>query len=53
LRQAIPSLKSINITFSIGIAARPDERIADWDDMLEKVKRPLIGGKKQAGMLLF
>jgi hypothetical protein len=38
LGQAIPSLKSINITFSIGIAARPDERIADWDDMLENVE---------------
>jgi diguanylate cyclase (GGDEF)-like protein len=38
--------KTINITSSIGIATAPDERIADWVDMLDKVDKALYRGKE-------
>jgi diguanylate cyclase (GGDEF)-like protein len=38
--------KTINITSSIGIATAPDERIADWVDLLDKVDKALYTGKE-------
>ena len=38
--------KTINITSSIGIATVPDDPIADWVDMLDKVDKALHRGKE-------
>jgi diguanylate cyclase (GGDEF)-like protein len=38
--------KSINITSSIGLATVPDDRIADWVEMLDKVDKALYRGKE-------
>jgi diguanylate cyclase (GGDEF)-like protein len=38
--------KTINITSSIGLAAVPDDSIADWVDMLDKADKALYRGKE-------
>jgi len=37
--------KNISTTSSIGVATMPDDRIADWSDMLEKADTALYRGK--------
>ena len=43
--------KAINITCSIGIASAPDDRIADWNDLLDKADQALYREREQARML--
>jgi diguanylate cyclase (GGDEF)-like protein len=38
--------KVIQITCSIGIAVGPDDRISDWNDMLDKADKALYRGKE-------
>jgi len=37
--------KAFHITCSIGIASAPDDRIADWNDLLDKADQALYRGK--------
>jgi diguanylate cyclase (GGDEF)-like protein len=37
--------EDFNITCSIGIASAPDDRIADWNDLLDKADQALYMGK--------
>jgi diguanylate cyclase (GGDEF)-like protein len=37
--------ETLNITCSIGIASAPDDRIADWNDLLDKADQALYRGK--------
>jgi PleD family two-component response regulator len=38
--------KAFNVTCSIGIATAPDDRIADWNDLLDKADQALYRGKR-------
>ena len=39
--------KTFHITCSIGIASAPDNRIADWNDLLDKADQALYRGKER------
>ena len=42
-----------NITCSIGIASAPDDRIADWNDLLDKADQALYRGKETGKNVVF
>jgi diguanylate cyclase (GGDEF)-like protein len=45
--------EAFNITCSIGIASAPDDRIADWNDLLDKVDQALYRGKETGKNVVF
>jgi len=45
--------KAFNITCSIGIASAPDDRIADWNDLLDKADQALYMGKGKGKNVVF
>ena len=45
--------ESFNITCSIGIASAPDDRIANWNDLLDKADQALYRGKGTGKNIVF
>jgi len=45
--------ESFNITCSIGIASAPDDRIVDWNDLLDKADQALYRGKGTGKNIVF
>jgi diguanylate cyclase (GGDEF)-like protein len=45
--------KAINITCSIGIASAPDDRIANWNVLLDKADQALYRGKGTGKNVVF
>lgn len=45
--------EAFNITCSIGIASAPDDRIADWNDLLDKADQALYRGKGTGKNVVF
>jgi diguanylate cyclase (GGDEF)-like protein len=45
--------KAINITCSIGIASAPEDRIANWNDLLDKADQALYRGKGTGKNVVF
>jgi len=45
--------KAIHITCSIGIASAPDDRIVDWNDLLDKADQALYRGKGTGKNIVF
>ena len=45
--------EAFNITCSIGIASAPDDRIANWNDLLDKADQALYQGKEKGKNVVF
>jgi len=45
--------EAFNVTCSIGIASAPDDRIADWNDLLDKADQALYRGKETGKNVVF
>jgi diguanylate cyclase (GGDEF)-like protein len=45
--------EAFHVTCSIGIASAPDDRIADWNDLLDKADQALYRGKETGKNVVF